>query len=254
MGLVGRSTTRPPCCWNVIVVNYFELMSNNINLEELLAAGVHFGHQTRKWHPKMKPYIFGKREGFHIIDLVKTKEQLEEAISFLQKTVEEEKAIVFVGTKRQAAAVVEAQAKKAGVSYITNRWIGGILTNFESIQKTLQRLGNYEKRLKDAAFEKLSTRDKFKLKKEYARSQILVGGIANLEKRPDLLIIVDPGFEKSAVSEANTAGIPIIALMDTNSDPTKIEIPIPGNDDALKSIEIILGLLTEAIIEAKKLK
>lgn len=223
-----------------------------IDLQELMAAGVHLGHQSRKWHPKMMPFIYSKKDHIHIIDLLKTRQQIEEAIEFLKQAVKEQKTIVFVGTKRQAAPAVEGEAQRAQVFYVNHRWIGGILTNFTSIEKTIKKYQDLTSAIDGKDFAKLTTRDKFKTKEEVKRLGKLVGGLKGLTKIPDLLVIVDPNREKAALHEAKITATPVIALLDTNADPTHITVPIPVNDDSLRSVGTILKFLAQAIIEAKK--
>lgn len=226
-------------------------------LEEMLEAGVHFGHPTRKWNPRMAPYIYGAREGIHIIDLTTTQEKLSEAVKFLQKIATTQQPILFVGTKRQAAPVIRQQAQRAKVFYSSERWIGGLLTNFENVRKTIARLEELDQLLADTdnkEVDNLNLRQKYQLLKEREKLEKIAGGLRGLTEPPAVLCIVDPKREQVAVHEANLKEIPIIALADTNANPDSIDYPIPGNDDSLRSIELIVKSLADAIIEARKKK
>ncbi|MBM4402432.1 MAG: 30S ribosomal protein S2 [Candidatus Cloacimonetes bacterium] len=222
-------------------------------LQELLEAGVHFGHQTKKWNPKMKPYIYTDRGGVHVIDLAITRKCLQEAYKFLRDKASEGARIVFVGTKRQAAHVIREQVAKEKIFYISERWPGGLLTNFENTKAPIERLGEVEKLL--ASEEKLSsltTKKKYALKKEKERLEALVGGLRGLKEGPEVLFIVDPVREQVAVREAVITDVPVVALLDTNGDPANITYPIAGNDDALGSISLIVKTMTEAVLEGRK--
>lgn len=222
-------------------------------LEEMLEAGVHFGHQTKKWHPQMAPYIYTAREGIHVIDLAITQEKLGEAVEFLQKLASEDKPILFVGTKRQAAPVIREQAQRANVFYSSERWIGGLITNFKNIRKTIARLEELDEVLADAEQVKdLSTRKKYELIKEQEKLEKIAGGLRGLTKPPAALYVVDPKREQTPVHEAQLKEIPIVALLDTNTNPSGIDYPIPGNDDALRSIELVTKTLADGIIESNK--
>lgn len=224
-------------------------------LQELLEAGVHFGHQTKKWNPKMKPYIYTAREGVHVIDLAITRQCLDRACDFISEKAKVGARIVFVGTKRQAAYVIHDEAKGAKVFYVTERWIGGLLTNFESTKKPIERLAEVERILaskKELA--DLTTKEKFDLKKEKERLEELVGGLRGLKEKPEVLFIVDPARERVVVREAVKTNVPIVALLDTNGDPSNIAYPIPGNDDALRSISLIVKTIADAVMEGRKRK
>lgn len=222
------------------------------SLEEMLTAGVHFGHQTRKWNPKMAPYIYTAREGIHVIDLAITQKKLQEAADFLQKIANSSGPILFVGTKRQAAPVIKEQAQRANIFYSSERWIGGLITNFKNIRKTIARLEELDEILADTEQVKnLSTRKKYELIKEQEKLEKIAGGLRGLTEPPAALFIVDPKREKTAVHEAQLKNVPIIALLDTNTDPTNIDYPVPGNDDALRSIELITKTLADVIIGGK---
>ncbi len=223
------------------------------SLQELLEAGVHFGHRTKKWNPKMKPFIYTAREGIHVIDLSITRKCLEVAYEFLSKKANEGTGIIFVGTKRQAAHVIREAAQKAKIFYITERWPGGLLTNFENTKKPIERLVEVEKILQsEEELSVLTTKEKFGLKKENERLTKLVGGLKGLKQIPEILFIVDPVRERVAVREAVKMGVLIVALLDTNGDPTDISYPIPGNDDALRSISLIVQTMANAVLEGRK--
>jgi len=217
-------------------------------LQELADAGVHYGHRTRRWHPKMDEFIYDSREGIHIIDLPKTLDRLERAATFLQEQTKNGAQVLIVGTKRQAAETVEKLAQDNGIRHITVRWPGGLLTNFDNIKKTIRRYEELADQLKSKTrLDELSTRDKYRLIKEKDRLHKIVGGLVGMEKRPDLIIVIDPRREKTAVAEARKTHTPTIGIIDTNGDPGEVDYPIPGNDDALKSIEVLLGTLISAI-------
>ena len=216
-------------------------------LEEMMAAGVHFGHRTRQWNPKMGKYIFGTLEGIHIIDLEKTYEQLENAIKFLEEKDPEKATIVFVGTKRQAAPVIAQIAGETGAYYITDRWPGGLITNFDNIRKAIEHYEELITQKEDTEkFEKLNNKDRFALLKEIDRLGKIFGGLRGLNRKPNILIIIDPRREKTALLEAQKGKATTISMVDTNSDPTGIDCPIPANDDALRSIETVLRPLADA--------
>lgn len=221
-------------------------------LRQLLEAGVHFGHKSKKWDPKMRPYIFAKRSGVHIVDLAITKECLGKAIHFLKKVVTKNEPIIFVGTKKQAAQIVKTEALRSGCFYVTKRWMGGLLTNFENVKRAIERLAEIKGVETSKDFEKLTKREQYKLRKEREKREELVGGLCGLENLPGALFIVDPKKEKVAVREAKALSVPLIALIDTNGDPTLIDYPIPGNDDALRSIQLITETIADAIIEVKE--
>lgn len=212
----------------------------DFDLRELLEAGCHFGHQTRKWHPSMKEYIYMEKDGVHIFDLAKTAEQLKLAYNFAFDLGKNGKSLIFVGTKRQAREIVKASADDAGALYITSRWLGGLLTNWEQVYKSLKRMIDIEQGLATDKFKGYTKFERNQLEKEQTRLERFFGGIQNLKQRPDALFVIDPGKEKNVVKEANSMDVPIIALVDSNSDPRPVSIAIPGNDDALSSIEYIV--------------
>ncbi|MCA9391919.1 30S ribosomal protein S2 [candidate division WWE3 bacterium] len=217
-------------------------------LEEMMEAGVHFGHRTRQWNPKMSEYIYGKLEGIHIINLEKTQEKLQQAVDLLSESLDKDATIVFVGTKRQAAPVVKAVAEDAGVFYITERWPGGLVTNFKTIQSAVKKYEELLEKINDKAYmESVSTKQKYILLKEAERQGKIFKGLQGLEKKPDVLVVIDPRREKTAIAEARKANLPIISIVDTNTDPDMVTHPIPANDDALRSIELILNTLGDSI-------
>jgi small subunit ribosomal protein S2 len=216
-------------------------------MQELLEAGVHFGHQTRRWNPKMKPYIFGKRNGIYILDLSKTVRLLTEALEFVEQLGREGRRILFVGTKRQAQEVVQEEARRAKQFWVTHRWLGGMLTNFVTVRQSVDRLLDVEARLADE--NGIHTKkERLRLERERARMQRNLEGVRELEALPDALYVVDPKHEAIAVAEANKLGIPVIAIVDTNCDPELIDYVIPGNDDALRSIRLITSKVADAYL------
>ena len=223
-----------------------------VDRKQLLEAGVHFGHQTKRWNPRMAEYIFQARNGIHIIDLQKTTKQLEKAIELIHQVVKEDGKILFVGTKKQAQEVMKEAAEKTEMFYVTNRWLGGMLTNFKTIKKSLGRLQKLQSMEEDGVYELLPKKEVLQLEKERAKLEKNLGGIKEMWKIPELVFLIDPTEDQTAVLEANRLHIPVIALVDTNCDPTNIDIPIPGNDDAIRSIKLITDIIVEAIIEAKE--
>lgn len=229
-----------------------EKASNGISLRALLEAGVHFGHQARRWHPKMRAYLYGERGGIHIFDLVKTKERLEEACKYAQRLVAEGGLIIFVGTKRQAQGIVRESALRSGMPYVTQRWFGGLLTNFNQLKKSLDKLNTLKSQRQEGKYSDRTKKERLLIDREIARLEKFLGGVANLEVPPQALFIVDTHNEKTAVKEANQKGIPIIGIVDSNSNPDSIDYVIPANDDAVKSIQIIVNYIADAIIKAKE--
>lgn len=220
---------------------------------DLLEAGVHFGHLTRKWNPKMKKYIFTSRDDVHVIDLALTVEKLKEAIAAIEDILSEGGTMLLVGTKRQAAVVIADIAKKHGFPYINQRWLGGLLTNFENVGRTWKRLEELDEQIADdKTFKKLSTRDQFVLKKEQEKLDRLVGGLRGLTETPRVIFVVDVKRESTAVDEARKMGVPVVAIVDTNTDPSAVDFAIPGNDDGLKSIEVITQAVVDAALAGKK--
>lgn len=221
-------------------------------VEELLDAGVHFGHQTKRWHPKMEPYIYGVKKNIHIIDLEKTEEQLKKAANFLYETAKKGEQIILVGTKKQAREVVELEAKRSGALYATERWIGGTITNFRIIKKNIDKLLSLMKRREEGELEKYTKKERLLIDREIENLQKNVGGIVNFKGTLGALFVVDSRRERTAIREAKRAGVPVVALVDTNSDPESIDYVIPGNDDAIKSIALILKVISDAIEEGYK--
>ncbi len=219
------------------------------NFQELLDAGVHFGHLKRKWNPAMAPYIFMERNGIHIIDLEKTAAKLDEAASAMKQIARSGKKVLFVATKKQAKEIVSDKVKHVGMPYVTERWPGGMLTNFPTIRKAVKKMGSIDKMATDGTFNNLSKRERLQVTRQRAKLEKNLGSIADLTRLPSALFVVDVCKEHIAVREAKRLGIPVFAMVDTNSDPTEIEFPIPANDDASKSISLIVGLLCQAIEE-----
>lgn len=226
-------------------------MPQSISMKDLLEAGVHFGHQSKRWNPKMKPYIFTARNGVHVIDLAKTVPMLQEAYEFARETAANGGNIIFVGTKKQARHIIQEEAKRIGAMYITERWLGGLLTNFDSIKKSLRKLETLKAQRESGELEQFTKKERAIIDHEINRLQRLVGGIAELRELPQALFIVDSHKEDIAVIEAQQMGIPVIAVTDTNADPTLVDYPIPGNDDALKSIKLFVTHIANAIEAGK---
>jgi small subunit ribosomal protein S2 len=220
-----------------------------ITLPELLESGVHFGHQTRRWNPKMDQYIFTSRNGVHIIDLVQTAKLMEEAYVFVRNAAEQGQKFLFIGTKRQAAGIVAQESARCGSHYVNQRWLGGMLTNWETIKSRANRLKELERMEEMGAIDLRPKKEAAVLRRELEKLQKYLGGIKTMRKVPDVAIIVDIKREYNAVSECQKLGIPIISLLDTNCDPDVVDVPIPGNDDAIRSIKLILGKLADAIYE-----
>jgi small subunit ribosomal protein S2 len=220
-------------------------------MKELLEAGVHFGHQTRKWNPKMKEYIFGERNGIHIIDLQKTLKLFKEAARYVTDTVATGRNVLFVGTKRQAQEAVAEEAKRCGMYYINQRWLGGLLTNHVTIQKSIQRLKEIEAMSTDGRYEMLTKKEVSKLERERKHLEQNLAGIKSMNGLPDLIFIIDSNMEEIAVSEARKLGIPVVAVVDTNCDPQVVTFPIPGNDDALRAIRLFTSKIADSVIEGQ---
>jgi small subunit ribosomal protein S2 len=220
-----------------------------VSLAELLESGVHFGHQTRRWNPKMSPYIYTSRNGVHIIDLVQTAQFMEGAYSTVREASEQGKKVLFVGTKRQAAGIVAQEAARCGAYFVNQRWLGGMLTNWATIKTRVERLKELERREESGALDLLPKKEAAVLRRELEKLTKYLGGIKTMRKLPDMVLIVDHRREYNAVQECQKLGIPIIALLDTNCDPDVVDIPIPANDDAIRSIKLIVGKLADAIYE-----
>jgi small subunit ribosomal protein S2 len=223
-----------------------------VELSALLQAGAHFGHLTRRWNPKMKPFIFMERNGIHIIDLKKTQECLEDACTAIANSVAEGKKILFVGTKQQARDVVKEEARRCYAFYATERWMGGMLTNFATIRKSVKRLTNIEKMESDGTFDKITKKERLSLTRERDKLQKVLAGVVDMSRLPGLLFVVDINKEDIAVKEANRLGIPVIAIVDTNTDPQLVSYPIPANDDALKSVQLITKAVADAVVEGSQ--
>ena len=224
-----------------------------ISMKQLLEAGVHFGHQTRRWNPKMAPYIFTERNGIYIIDLQKTVKKVEEAYDFIKSVSEDGKDVLFVGTKKQAHEAIQEEAIRSGMHFVNNRWLGGMLTNFRTIKARIKRLEELDQMEQDGTFEVLSKKEVQKLKNEREKLEKNLGGIRKMDSNKiGALFIVDPRKEKNAISEAKILGIPVVAIVDTNCDPDEIDYVIPGNDDAIRAVKLITARLADAIIEGRQ--
>ncbi len=226
-------------------------MADTATIKELLEAGAHFGHQTSRWHPRMKKYIFTKRNGIHIIDLEQTASMLGKASEFIKNIVGEGGKILFVGTKKQAQAIVQEEAKRAGMFYVNQRWIGGTLTNFAAIQSRIDYLVRLEDQQAKGEMARLPKKEALKLAEEIEEMNLQLGGIKEMTTLPDALFIVDPSKERIAIAEAQRVGIPVIAMVDTNCNPDEIDAPIPSNDDAIRAIKLVTSKIASAILEAK---
>ncbi len=222
-----------------------------VTIQNLLEAGVHFGHQTRRWNPKMKPFIFTARNGIYIIDLLKTLGSLEKACQKVREAVEDGKQILFVGTKKQAKEVVKEEALRCGMPMVTERWLGGMMTNFQTIRRNIKRLKDLERMREDGTFDKLTKKEALHLQREIDKLDNILGGIKDMVRLPDAIYVVDAKKERIAVAEANKLNIPVIAIIDTNSDPDVIDYPIAGNDDAVKSIKVLTREISNAVLEAQ---
>lgn len=223
-----------------------------VAMKQLLEAGVHFGHQTRRWDPKMAEYIFQARNGIHIIDLQKTSKKLDEAYSFMKEQAEEGKTVLFVGTKKQAQECVKEAAEKSGMYYVDQRWLGGMLTNFGTIRKRIDRLNELEKMQEDGTFDVLPKKEVILLKKEMEKLQKNLGGIKDMKEMPGVMFVVDPKKERIAILEAKKLGIPVVGLIDTNCNPEDVDYAIPGNDDAIRAVKLIADVMANAIIEGRQ--
>ena len=223
-----------------------------VSMKQLLEAGVHFGHQTRRWDPKMKPYIFTQRNGIYIIDLQKTIKMLDDAYNYVKAVAQDDGVFLFVGTKKQAQDAIAEEATRAGQYYVNQRWLGGTLTNWTTIQSRVKRLKELKKMSEDGTFDVLPKKEVALLTKELEKLQKFLGGIEDMPRIPDVMFVVDPKKEKIAVHEANKLGIPVVAMVDTNTDPTPIDVIIPSNDDAIRAIRLISGAMADAVIEGKQ--
>ena len=223
-----------------------------ISMKQLLEAGVHFGHQTRRWNPKMAPYIFTERTGIYIIDLSKTVHKIDEAYDFVKSVAADGKNVLFVGTKKQAQAAVKEEAERCGMYYVNERWLGGMLTNYKTISSRIKRLAEINKMEEDGTFDALTKKEVTKLVKEAEKLEKYLGGIKAMRGMPGALFVVDPKKEKIAVSEARVLGIPIVGMCDTNCDPDDVDYVIPSNDDAIRSVKLIAGKMADAVIEGRQ--
>ncbi len=223
-----------------------------VSMKQLLEAGVHFGHQTRRWNPKMAEYIFTERNGIYIIDLQKTVKKVEEAYMFVRDVAEAGDSVLFVGTKKQAQESIKEEAERVGMYYVNSRWLGGMLTNFATIKTRIERLAQLRKMEEDGTFNLLPKKEVVKLNLEIEKLEKYLGGIKEMKKLPGALFIVDPRKERNAVAEARKLHIPIVAIVDTNCDPDEIDYVIPGNDDAIRAVKLIAGIMANAILEGKQ--
>ena len=223
-----------------------------VSMKKLLEAGVHFGHQTRRWNPKMSRFIFTERNGIYIVDLQKTANQIEEAYKVMRDIVADGGRVLFVGTKKQAQDSIQSEAKRSGQYYVSHRWLGGMLTNFKTIRKSVEKLQRYERMEEDGTFDLLPKKEVLQYQKEMDKLERNLGGIKEMEELPDVLFVVDPGEESIAVHEAKILGIPVIAIVDTNCDPDEVDVPIPGNDDAIRAVKLITETIANAVLEGKQ--
>ena len=223
-----------------------------IQMKQLLESGVHFGHQTRRWNPKMAEYIFTERNGIYIIDLQKTVKKIEEAYYFVRDIAAEGGSVLFVGTKKQAQEAIKEEAERTGMFYVNARWLGGMLTNFKTIKQRINRLFQLEKMAEDGTMDLLPKKEVIKLNLEKEKLEKFLGGIKNMQDLPQAMFVVDPRKEKNAIAEAHNLGIPVIAIVDTNCDPEEADFPIPGNDDAIRAVKLIVNTIGNAILEGKQ--
>lgn len=223
-----------------------------ISMKQLLEAGVHFGHQTRRWNPKMAPYIFTERNGIYIIDLQKTVKKVEEAYKFVKEVAETGKPILFVGTKKQAQEAIKEEAERCGMFYVNERWLGGMLTNYKTIKTRINKLRELERMEEDGTFDVLPKKEVIKLRAEKEKLEKNLGGIKEMPELPGAMFVVDPRKENIAIQEAHRLGIPVVGIVDTNCDPEELDFPIPGNDDAIRAVKLITGAMATAVIEGRQ--
>ncbi|MCD7754282.1 MAG: 30S ribosomal protein S2 [Clostridiales bacterium] len=223
-----------------------------VSMKQLLEAGVHFGHQTRRWNPKMAAYIYTERNGIYIIDLQKTVKKLEEAYSFVKDIAAEGKTVLFVGTKKQAQDAIREESGRCGMFYVNSRWLGGMLTNFKTMRTRVDRLAQLKKMQEDGTFDMLPKKEVIKLIHEMEKLEKYLGGVKEMKTLPGAIFVVDPRKEHNAIAEARKLGIPVVAIVDTNCDPDEADYPIPGNDDAIRAIRLISGVIANAVIEGKQ--
>jgi len=227
-------------------------VDQTVNIKQLLEAGVHFGHHSRRWNPKMKPFIFGKKQGIFIIDLEKSLERLRAAYDVVRNITESGKDILFVGTKQQARPIIEEEAGRCGSCFVTERWLGGLLTNFEIVSSRISRLSDLERMIADNQYGNSTKKEALMLRREHKKLLRVFSGLKQMDRLPGAIYVVDPVREATAVAEANRVHIPVIALIDTNGNPDGIEYPIPGNDDALRSIRLVTGTIANAVMQGRK--
>ena len=223
-----------------------------ISMKQLLEAGVHFGHQTRFWNPKMAPFIFGHRNKIHIVNLEKTLAMYNDAMNYIRQLAANRGTILMVGTKRQARDIIASEAQRAGMPYVDQRWLGGMLTNFKTIRTSIKRLKDMEAAIEDGTVDKMSKKEGLMFQREVAKLQKSIGGIKDMKRIPDAIFVVDPKKERICVQEAHTLGIPLIGICDTNCDPEELDYVIPGNDDAIRAVKLIVSKMADAVIEAKQ--
>jgi small subunit ribosomal protein S2 len=223
----------------------------SISLQQYMTAGVHFGHKTRLWNPKMKPYIYMEKDGIHIINIYRTAQNLEQALTFIKSQVSDGKSVLFVGTKRSASSIISEQAVRCGQFYVNNRWLGGTLTNYKTIKASIDKLIRMEKEMESGALERRTKKERLDHERKVNKMVRSLGGIKKMKKQPGVLFVIDPKREHIAIKEANILGIPVVALCDTNCDPQGIKYVIPGNDDAIKSIELFASAIADAVEEGK---
>ena len=224
-----------------------------VTMKELLEAGVHFGHQTRRWNPKMGPYIFGARNGIHIIDLQKTVQFFKTAYNYVVERVADGGLVLFVGTKKQAQDAIAEEAKRCGMFYVNHRWLGGMLTNFSTISRSIARLKEFEAMKEDGSLRRFPKKEVLMMEKKAAKLERSLGGIKNMGRLPDIVYVVDPRKEDIAVMEARKVHVPLVSIVDSNCDPTEVDYPIPGNDDAIRAIRLLTSRVADAVLEGKKL-
>jgi small subunit ribosomal protein S2 len=228
-------------------------LATTVTMKELLEAGVHFGHQVRRWNPKMKEYIFGERNGIYIIDLQKTQKLFKDAVKFVSQTAMDGKSFMFVGTKRQAQDAVEEEAKRCSQYYVNQRWLGGLLTNFQTVQKSIQKMKDIEAMREDGRYESLTKKERLQFDREHESLSKNLIGIRDMKRLPDVIFIIDSNKEEIAVAEANKLGIPVVAIVDTNCNPDGIDYVVPGNDDALRAVRLFASKMADAIIEGQQI-
>ena len=226
----------------------------NISMKELLEAGVHFGHQTKRWNPKMKKYIFGSRNGIYIIDLQKTLKKFKEAAQFMTETAQAGGNVLFVGTKRQAQEAIENEAARCNMFFVNNRWLGGTLTNFKTVRKSVETLRRYEAMAEDGTYDKLTKKEILSIEKKKEKLNKVLSGVKNMVKLPDAVFVVDPNRERIAVAEAKKLGIPVVSIVDTNCDPENVDYVIPGNDDAIRAVKLFTARIADCLLDGAQMR